>query len=296
MTTSGRVGDDCTLDLRPLARNPATGTIWLEGGQRLAAAGDLLERDGPHRPVAAPDWLDAPLVGFALWGPDDRLVPLAPDLDARYKDWKRRQPSDVDRFWTDIPRFRFLIGMRDGFVRFGPDLKLAPMPGQPDRYAGYAYNPIDMTFDPGTGAVLVGTRWDLLAIAADGAIRRVPCRSGCDYGWVGTVAPDPATRAGALVGTEAGLFRYDPANGDIAPLLPVERTGSVLRPPPRPLARLHPRRRRLRHLHLVPRPRPPPHRRRERRARPPPLVVIPEARRILTQTAGAPRLATFPAD
>ena len=222
-------------------------------------------------------------------------MPLAPDLDALYKDWKWAQPSDVDRFWTDVPRFRFLIGMRDGFVRFGPDLKLTPMPGQPDRYAGYAYNPIDMTFDPGTGAVLAGTRWDLLAITADGAIRRVPCRDGCDYGWVGALAPDPAAPAGALcVGTEAGLFRYDPAAGDIAPLLPVERTGSVydLRPVPWlgftlvdagfgtfTWSPAHGLRRIAGENGAV---------------RPPPLVVIPEARRILTEHHRRPTARDLP--
>ncbi len=275
---------------RPGDRQPAEGTgAWpYRPGMSCGPRG---ARPFPRRIGAG-----APLIGFSLWGEGDRLDPLAPDLEALYKDWALGAPQRRQGF-LDRPAALQVSDRHPAPLRVRA-LRPRPRTDPDARPAGalrrFRLQPHRRHLRPGTGPILAATRWDLLAITAGGGMARVPCRGGCDYGRVWDLARDPRNAAGALVATEAGLFRFDPEAGDIVPLVPVERTGSVHRLRPVPWEGFTlidagfgtftlSSTRGLRRIAGT-----------GGAMRPPPLAVIPQARRVLTATTGAPRLAGFP--
>jgi hypothetical protein len=213
--------DDCIVrDFTPVGRDGA-GSVQLSRW-KLTRSGRLERSDGAFAgDVDWDTWLRSE-PNPAQWPgaesyPNGRLM----------KSWDKPD-------WWKLPRFGFAMRYGDGrFVRLGPDLAPTAAPGESTNrnwlLHGIALrNGINLLFDPGRGdALAVDSGERLVRIAADGTASAVPCPAPCELGVITTLDNHPANPSGALIGTEAGMFRYAPGR-PLERLLPVALTGPVI--------------------------------------------------------------------
>lgn len=239
---SGIIAERCCLTLRPVLRNPATGSVLLDDGRyltrdyqlrQLAVPGTHLRLFSDPPAVASPAWLPGPLLGGFLWDENDELRSLGITLAPPRPDRLSNRVITGAGYWMAVDRFQFLMTIIKGWRKLDANLRLEQMPGQPDVYLNKTWGggqPPTAIFDPGKGDVLLGLPEGLWAVRADGAMRYVECSDGCKYGHVSAIVVAPDEPGKALVAAAGGLFRYDPeAGGNLVRMVPIDRTGSVIR-------------------------------------------------------------------
>jgi hypothetical protein len=238
---SGKIERSCCFEAEPILRNPRTGSVLLSDGRYLTRDWQIRELKVPSPnlrldlwgpAVSSAAWLPGPLIGGFLWDEKDELhllgIELSPPIDSRM----RNRAVQGSPFWLDFARFGFLATIIRGWRKLGPDLKLVPMPGQPEEYvdAIWGGRPQLAFLDPGIGDVLLGLREGLWAVDPAGTMRRVACEAGCAYGYVTSIVGLPGAEGSAIVGAEGGLFRNDPgAGGILRRIAEIDRTGAVFR-------------------------------------------------------------------
>ena len=210
--------ESCMQNLEPVARDSATGAIRLARGWTLRVDGRI-DRSG-----------DAFTTSIA-WREGLEMAPNPAQWPGR-EIWPNGRPVDPARkpAWWKLPRFGFAIRQDETgrFVRMGADLVPVRAPDQPEN-PHITFDRINLVYDPGAGDILaVDVSERLMRIAADGQVRTVDCPAPCTLGWITTMDADPASASGALIGAEAGLFRYAPG-APLERLLPVAQTGPVFR-------------------------------------------------------------------
>ena len=213
--------DDCIVrEFTPVGRDRA-GSVHLSRW-KLTGSGRLEQSEGAF--AGDVDW--------DTWLRSEPIPPRWPGAES-YPNGRPMKSWDKPDWWK-LPRFDVAMRYAGGqFVRLGPDLAPTAAPGERTNTNWLLHgitmrNGINLLFDPGRGdALAVDPGERLVQVSADGTAREVPCPTPCALGVITTLDSDPGNPSGALIGTEAGMFRYAPGR-PLERLLPVALTGPVI--------------------------------------------------------------------